>query len=349
MLGRTQIETLLLETEGLVGIRLDELRKRLLRQKNYDATIFELVVLHQFALRFDEALPESGESKPDITVGGDEGFSVEVTLASKRDVTIEKTEDHPFYRAIRNKGQQISRWGSEVSVRPLCVVIGSFGSSPQFSTTNHANLALSAERAIWKAILDPGRLSTLEAANVGHQPFRVGSRGWDIKRPPSRLLGSRYISCIVWCRFDYFQYAPRIALYPNRHCDRELSADTIDKICSITFEPLYYANKLQEWRPGNRELHFMGGAKLRMSLDKRDEDTIEISSRDVLLLLSGKKTAAELLGDPLVSIIGERLLDKRDIVSIELRTEKEKLSEHNDVIFKFGPPLKSIVADKKGD
>ena len=86
-----------------------------------------------------------------------------------------------------------------------------------------------------------------------------------------------------------------------------------------------------------------------MSLDESNEDTLEISSRDILLLLSGKKTAAALLGDPLVSIIGAKLLDKRDIVSIELRTKKEQLSEHSDVILKFGPPLPSIVANKKGE
>lgn len=349
MLGRTQIESLLLETERLIGVRLDELRKRLLRQKNHDATIFELVVLHQFALQFGSVLPEPGESMPDIAIEGDEPFSVEVTLVGERHAKIERPEDHPFYRAIRNKGKQISKWGVGVSTRPVCVVVGSFGSSPQFAARNHASMALGAESAIWKAILDPSRLSTIEAANLGHRPFRAGSQGWEKKCPPSRLQGSRYISCVVWCRFDYYQHEPRIAVYPNRHCDRELSTDTIDKICDISFEPLYHANRLQEWRPGNRELYFLGGAKLRMSLDERNEDTLEISSRDILLLLSGKMTAAELLGDSLVSIIGAKLLDKRDIVSIELKVEKEQLSEHSDVILKFGPPLPSIVANKKRD
>jgi hypothetical protein len=70
MLSERQIEYLLKECEARLNAPLAGLRERLLRDRNYAGSIFELVLLYVLLNRFERVEPETGPGMPDVIIRG---------------------------------------------------------------------------------------------------------------------------------------------------------------------------------------------------------------------------------------------------------------------------------------
>ena len=456
MLSEEQIKELLLSCEQSIGKELIDLRKRLLAHKNYNATIWELIVLYIFLTGSVEVDHEPSTAMPDICLAGGsvEKLFIEATVVSSRtkeqseridkfrswlrqrvekefqpftgaiidlgskskdsDISIPPehewksmlgdqswkyflseltstnsgiwvcplgnvtvrfsindteyisgghavpnlpkiVDEHVVYRAIKNKGQQIKQWSSDVKSAPIVLVIGCDEVSSEF---NSNGFGIGLKEAIYNALLDPHKMGLADRYNILRNGAIVGIRS-------KQVNGARHISAVVFVNLiaERMVLSPRnrkiakVTLFENAHADIPLNESQRDFIQKMNFNRIEYGPGWEAWQDTkNQDLSErarMWGGSMVISSRADGGFTIEIPTVLLTRILAGDLTAQDASDQfcdsppQLIQLFKKALENNQQLLEASVVSVESLSREEARVRLNFSGPQPSVIARAK--
>lgn len=265
-------------------------------------------------------------------------------------------KQHPVYKLLKRKGEQIKKWESSITDKPIVVVICSTDISSEFDIKGNG---VGLEQAIYSALLDPSLLSSVHRYNILHDGSFYGS---GIKS--KRVMGARLISAVLFVRLENqlegLSYKSNMIaapiLFDNPHAETPLSELDKKVVRGLNFNLVEYGPGREAWQRSHKgsakDRNRKIGGKYTMGSNGNGSVYIELPTIILLRILAGDITAEDALSEfgdnsKLIDLFKRALDYNQEIEKVSIIDSDPIKREEPCIRIEFGIPKPAVIARVK--
>ena len=273
-------------------------------------------------------------------------------------------EEHPLYRTIKQKGEQIRKWNARILSKPIVLVLCAPDGESTFGGA-FKDAFNGPEQAIYNALLDPTQLAPLDVLNVLKRGIKPVDGQWQTDERPLKVSGAKHISAVLLVRLEHPVNSPlerkitkaaKAELFINYQADVPLNQSLIEEIASLPICDIEYGPGWESWQGMERaalsERTKRQGGSFTYHGRENGGFAVELPTSLVLRILAGSDNAEDLLGNSYgepnpVSMFKAALENNQPLLDCIVSNDDSVDRSVSTIRFEFGPPQEPVVARTK--